>query len=197
MMLDELNGLDSRLIDAADHGDTKAVKTLLAARADVPAKNEGALCWAAENGHAKTVKILLAAGADVHAQNDWALRSAACWGRTETVKVLLAAGANVHGKDDCALRRAAYFGHTETLRVLARHIFAADSWRGKSRAEIEAGASGLYDKIKANIPSNPIKPERLRETGHILIDAAIDCWHQVRPPPKLTISPLPAQPRPL
>jgi hypothetical protein len=80
--------------------------------------------------------------------------------------------------------------------VLARHIFAPDSWREKSRAEIEAHASALYDKIKA---SSTIKPERLRTAGTIFADCAIDCWHQVRPPPppEFKISPLPAQPRPV
>jgi hypothetical protein len=96
--------------------------------------------------------------------------------------------------DDFSLRAAACTGHTETLRVLARHIFAPDSWRGKSRAVIEATATALYDKVK----THNLQPEDLHKVATILADCAIDCWHQVRPPPpKLQISPLPAQPRPL
>jgi ankyrin repeat protein len=161
---------------------------------DEQEKLDSLLIDAAWDGHTETVRMLLAAGADMHAWNDFALRFAAHNGHTETVKALLAAGANVHAMDDYALCHAAMMGHTETARVLAKHIFAPDSWRGKSRAEIEAGATALYDKIKDDNPS----PESLREAATILADCAIDCWHQVRPaPPKLQVSPLPAQPRPL
>jgi hypothetical protein len=121
----------------------------------------------------------------------------ASWTRkpTDTVKALLAAGADVHADNDWALREAAYYGYTETVRVLVQHIFAPDSWREKSRAEIEAHASALYDKLKAGNPP----PEHLHQAATILADCAIDCWHQVRPPPPpgFKISPLPAQPRPM
>src|ERR1039457_1743237 len=191
---EEQTNLDRCLISAARDGDTETVQTLLTAGAHVHAQNDYALRRAAWNGHTETVKTLLAASADVHAVNDYALRWATENGRTETVKTLLAAGANVHARDDWALCLAEFYGHMETVRVLARHIFAPDSWRGKRRAAIEAHANSLYDKIKAQ----NIQPERLREAGTILIDSALTCWEQVRPaPPKLTISPLPAQPRPV
>jgi len=193
--------LDSRLIEAANRGDTKAVQTLLASGANVNAKDAqgyDALCLAAKGGHTETVRTLLSVGADVHATNDSALCSAANRGRTETVKVLLAAGADVHAENEYALCWAAYDGRAETVQVLARHIFAPDSWRGKSRVEIEAAANALYDEIRVYSPSNPITPERLRTAGAILLDCALTCWEQVRPPPpKLQISPLPAQPRPV
>jgi ankyrin repeat protein len=190
----EQASLDHRLIDAADRGDTRAVQTLLAAGANVHAQDDRALRWAAHDGHAEIVQTLLAAGADVHVGDDLALRWAAMNGHTDTVKLLLAHGADVHGSDDRALRRAVDSGHTETIRVLAKHIFAPEVRRGKSRAEIEAHATALYAKIKAESP----QPDRLRTAGTILADCALDCWFQVRPPPpKLTISPIPAQPRPL
>ena len=114
------------------------------------------------------------------------------------MKVLLAEGANVHAHDDEAVRWASHRGLTETVQVLAANIFDADSWCGKSRAEIETVAAALYERIKANNPQNPITPERLRTAGAILLDCALTCWEQVRPPPpKLQISPLPAQPRPV
>jgi hypothetical protein len=153
---------------------------------------------AAIDGHTKTVQTLLANGADVHARNNLALYWAAMCGHTETVEALLANGADVHAQEDAALRWAAYHGHTETVKALARHIFGPNAWRGKSRAEIEAQADALYGKIKTHTPSDPIKPEPLRMAGDILIDYALRCWHQVRPaPPKIQISPLPAQPRPV
>ena len=94
-----------------------------------------------------------------------------------------------------ALVWAAYYGLTEVVKVLANHIFDPGSWRGKSRAEIEAHAAALYDKIKGQNVRDPIKAERLQETASVLADCAIDCWHRVRPIPELKISPLPAQPR--
>jgi|CZKX01.1.fsa_nt_gi hypothetical protein len=167
------------------------------------------LCELAGTGNTH-VKRLLAAGANVHANNDDALCQAVEYGNYNgpygfcgdiyhpasmmTVKVLLEAGANVHARSDYALCSAVRGGHTELVQVLAKHIFTPDSWRGKSRAAIEAAANALYDKIKAQNP----QPDRLRTAGVILIDCAMQCWEQVRPPPpKLQISPLPAQARPL
>ena len=82
-----------------------------------------------------------------------------------------------------------------TSRRKSGGFFAPESWRGKSRTEIEAQANTLYDKIKAENP----QPDRLRIARTILLDCAIRCWHQIRPPPPpgFKISPLPAQPRPL
>lgn len=188
------NDLDNHLWHAAWDGDTGAVQRLLAKGADVHFMNDWALRRAAEHGHTEVVKVLLAAGANVHADNvfghtDVALRLAAYHDHTETVKVLLAAGADVHAKNDEALCEAAYDGHTEMLKILARHIFAPNSWRGKSQTEIEAEAKALYDKIESHrrpvdfCPSEPIKPEQLRKARGILFDIAIDCWHQVQPPP--------------
>jgi ankyrin repeat protein len=192
---DDQSNLYDRLIDAAKDGNTETVKMLLASGANVRAWDDYALSRAARNGHTETVKTLLAAGANVHANDDVALCWAALNGHAETVQSLLGAGADVHAQDDWALCLAASFGHTETVRILARHIFAPDSWCGKNRAEIEAVARALYNKIEADGPNTP---EHLHQAATILADAAIDYWHQVRPaPPKLQISPLPAQPTPL
>jgi hypothetical protein len=221
---EEQEKLDDRLIRAAEQNNTQEVQALLTAGANVHAGGDCALLWASGNGHAETMKVLFAGGADVHANDDLALRSAAesgdaetvqvllaaganvhavnnwalCWasfwGHTETLKILLAAGANVHGSNDRALCWAAGSSDAETVQVLAAHIFGPESWRGKSRTEIEAEARALYEKIKgSNIP-----PEDLHKLATILADCALTCWEQVRPaPPKLQISPLPAKPRPL
>ena len=170
------------------------VRVLLKAGADVHADDDYALRWAAEKGHTQTVQILLANGANIHAKDDSPLGWAAYYGHVEIVKVLLSAGADVHAMDNRALRVATRHGEFEFVKVLAKHIFAPDSWRGKSRAEIESLATALYHKINAH----NIEPERLQKAATILADCAIDCWHQVRPaPPKIQISPLPAQPRPV
>jgi Ankyrin repeats (3 copies) len=136
------------------------------------------LIQAAWNGKMETVKTLLAADADVHAWSDLALRGASGNGRTDTVQALLAAGANVHVGDDSALCNAALNGCAETVQVLANHIFAPESWRGNSRAEIEAYAAALYSKIEIYGAT----PERLHEAGFILVDCALTCWEHVRPP---------------
>jgi ankyrin repeat protein len=165
---EEQGKLDSHLFVAAEHGDANKVRELLAAGADVHAATDYALRWAASRGHRETVEILLAAGADVHALGDGAL----CWAATE--------------------------GHTETVRTLAKHIFAADSWRGKSHAEIEEYACILYEKIKTQRPLNRINPLHLRKAAAVLFECATDCWLKVRPPPpQLKISSTPAQPKPL
>lgn len=152
---------------------------------------ESRLTDAARYGHTEIVQTVLAASVNVHVRDDLALCLAAAFGHTQTVRALLLAGADVHVREDYALRWAACGGHTGTVPVLARHIFAPASWQGKNRAEIEAYANALYDKIKGDNPP----PERLRQAGAILIDSALCCWEQVRPaPPKIQISPLPAQP---
>jgi len=199
MSPEEQGYLNNHLVDVARQGDTEAVKVVLAAGADVHADDDFALCLAGNYGHTETVRLLLASGAHARAREDYPLRWAAHDGHTELVKLLLASGSDVHAKDDAALRWAACLGHTETVQVLTEYIFAPESWRGKSRAEIEAGASALYDKIKAYIPSNLIKPEDLHRAAALLADAAIDCWHEVRPPPppEFKITPLPAQPTPV
>jgi hypothetical protein len=166
---DEQWNLDTRMIEASRQGDTETVRTLLANGADVHAASDDALCGAAHNRHAETAQLLLAAGADVHAQADWPWLCATC--------------------DDAG---------TETVRVLVKHIFAPDSWRGKSRAEIERQAEVLYKKAKFVIFPPPTEPEYIRQVRMILTDEALRCWEQIRPaPPKLNISAAPAQPRPL
>jgi len=58
---------------AAMMGRTETVLALIAANADVHAKNNGgytALMRAAENGHTEIVLALIAANADVHAKDN-------------------------------------------------------------------------------------------------------------------------------
>ena len=84
---------------------------LLAAGADLHAKNDEALRFASMEGHAEVVRLLLAAGAEVHANDDLALRKVSKRGWSHVVRLLLDAGADVHAKDDQALLSAVKFGH--------------------------------------------------------------------------------------
>ncbi len=89
---------NSQLIEAASRGETKKVKALLDAEADVEAKNNNghtALMLAALSGNTDTAKALLEAGADLEAKNNnggTALMSAAQQGHTEIVELLKKAG---------------------------------------------------------------------------------------------------------
>ena len=77
------------LVLAAEKGHMEVVKALLAAGADVGAKDEEwgmtALIWAAAQGHAEVVEALLAAGADIEAKDK-------LWGETALIKVAATEG---------------------------------------------------------------------------------------------------------
>lgn len=101
-----INGF--RLGNAAASGDNEAVRTLLAAGANVHVGDDWPLLCAVrgycrrhwEGAKAErredTVRALLEAGADVHSRNDRALRIAVSLRRMDAVKLLLEAGADIH-----------------------------------------------------------------------------------------------------
>ena len=95
---------EGSLIDAAGNSQTGKVKALLAAGAEVDAKNNHgitALMAASYGGHTEEVKALLSAGADVNAKdnfNSTALIYAAANGQARTAELLIAAGADVEAK---------------------------------------------------------------------------------------------------
>ncbi|PWG61051.1 ankyrin repeat domain-containing protein [Spiribacter halobius] len=135
------------LMVAAASGETGLVVDLLAAGADVHARNDkgaSALLYAAHRGHAEVVRRLLDAGADVDvaASNGWtALTLAAATGRTETVQVLLAVGADPNHPDVyrwTPLMRAVDNGH----RAVARQLLADDRTRVDLRDD--AGMTALH-----------------------------------------------------
>lgn len=112
---------DLALRHAAECGHTAIVEALLAAGANLHAKDDEALRVAAERGHIATVKVLLEAGADVSAREDYPLRWASEHGHTEIVECLITAGANIHAIEDQALRSTAWAGHTPLVRLLRAH----------------------------------------------------------------------------
>ena len=119
----------SDLFLAANNGDIKSVKSLLAAGVNVNAKdNDGhtALMQAAAKGATDCVKALIAAGADVQAQgNDGytALIVAAFQdNNTDSIAALIAAGANVKAKDKYGVtalfRAAGSKNNTDSVKAL-------------------------------------------------------------------------------
>jgi len=90
----------AQLPEAARHQDTKAVRALLAQKADVNARSSDgstALLWAAHWNDAAMAELLLNAGADANAANDFQMTplSQACTNASDAVvRLLLKSGAN-------------------------------------------------------------------------------------------------------
>ena len=119
--------LDDELLDQAWEGDAAVVELLLAAGADVKAKNNigwTALHYAATRGYAAVAELLLAAGADVDAKSEYgstALHFAAARGYDDVVELLLVAGADVEAKSNTgwtALHYAAQEGHAAVVELI-------------------------------------------------------------------------------
>lgn len=121
-----------RLWDAAQSGDTAAVRAALDAGArvdsiDVRRNPNGrrALNWAAWFNHADVIRLLLAKGASIDARNNTgftALHHAAENGSLEAARVLLEAGANPIIPNDNGLNpveTARNFGHDDVAQLLA------------------------------------------------------------------------------
>lgn len=102
---------------AAHRGHTRCVEALLAAGADVHARERvsgtTALHWSAEAGVVDVTRILLSAGADLEARDEW-------FGLT--LAALLDAGADIRGGAEpgvpTPLHLAAGNGHREATRLL-------------------------------------------------------------------------------
>ena len=122
---DEDNG--SKLLSAAETGDTKTAKSLIDNGADIEeTDDEGrtALIIAASEGHAETVELLIGKGADIEAKDNngfTALIFATHTGHTDTIKLLLEKGADIEAKEidgGTALLHAAMQGPRESVEML-------------------------------------------------------------------------------
>ncbi|NIP13689.1 MAG: TonB family protein, partial [Pseudomonas stutzeri] len=119
---------ETPLMAAAGEGHADTIRTLLAAGADVNAKENvyevTALMVAAQKGHVAAVEVLLEAGADVNAEakgGETPLMAAAINGHTAVVEALLAAGADPNATTEVGetpLLRAAFHGHAEVVDAL-------------------------------------------------------------------------------
>ncbi|XP_049770078.1 poly [ADP-ribose] polymerase tankyrase-1-like [Schistocerca cancellata] len=121
-----------RLIEAAKQGAVEQLRELLAAVADVGAREEGllgsirtALHWAARGGHVAAASCLIGAGAEVDArtslQQSTPLHSAAQSGHAGVVRLLVGASADPNARDcrgRTPLHRAAAGGHAEAAAEL-------------------------------------------------------------------------------
>ena len=102
--------------------------------------------------------------------------------KAEAVRVLIAAGADVHWDRDITLQWAVRFGHDDIAEIILAHIFAAEKWMGKSRADIEGEAWSLYKKIKAgDALHDALEPRVLEKARVIIVDHSMTCWERVRP----------------
>lgn len=118
---------ETLLMVAAREGKPSVVKTLLAARPKLQARNplgESALMLATILGHTEVAKLLLDAGAPAN-QDGWTpLIYAAARNRTDIGRLLIAKGANVNAAADngtTALMMAAREGQLQMLLLLLEH----------------------------------------------------------------------------
>jgi uncharacterized protein len=118
---------DSALITAARDGDVRAVRALIAKRADVnEAARDGStpLLWAAYHADVEMAQALIAAGAKVDTPNNYGvtpLLQAARTGDRSLIDALLKAGADVklaHPDGETALMAAARAGRSDSVRLL-------------------------------------------------------------------------------
>ena len=98
-----IQDVNLQLIEAGRKGETRNIEGLLAAGAEVDAKDEKgvtALMYASAEGYAQSVEALLDAGADVDAQANDGLTAlmVVARGNTEIARALLDAGADVDAR---------------------------------------------------------------------------------------------------
>ena len=131
--------LNEQLFTAASDGNAEAIPALLAAGADLNARdNDGyvPLHSAAYSGHAGAIAALRAAGADPNARNNngfTPLHGAAYYGHAEAIAALHAAGADPNTQSNTgitALHNAAHSGHVEAIAAL--HTAGADPNTGNN-----------------------------------------------------------------
>ena len=125
--------------------------------------HDEALCRAADDGDWRMIKILVAADADVHVDGDFPLCSASSFGHVKPLRVLLAAGADVHamdfGVEDQPLLHAVHGRHLEAVKVLvaagSRNLENALSAAWESPVANQATIEVLTKAIKAKRPPAP------------------------------------------
>ena len=121
---------ENRLVEAAKSGDGEALRSLLAAHADVnqrQADGATALHWAAHRDDLKSAVLLIDAGADVSASNDLGVQPlwlACINGRSPMVRILLGAGADPNAapsSGETPLMHAARSGSVDAVKLLLLH----------------------------------------------------------------------------
>ena len=116
------NNGNTRLILAAVYGNTREVRELIEAGADINIRNKygmSALMYASERNNADVVRILLRNGANINARNhegSTSLIIAAIHGCEESANILMDAGANVRVRNNDGMRALDYARRNEHLR---------------------------------------------------------------------------------
>ena len=131
-----MQDVNSQLIEAGRQGDARNIEGLLAAGAEVDAKDEKgitALLYASSEGHSASVEALLDAGADVDAQANDGMTAlmVVAKGNTEIARALLDAGADVNAKTNqgvTPLMVAVATGNTEIVRPSWRRVRTWMPW---------------------------------------------------------------------
>jgi ankyrin repeat protein len=119
------------LHEAAEKGDIDRVKALIAAGADIHARNEGfygrtPLIAAAREGHAAVAELLIDEGADVNARQitgHTSLQQAAWRGHLDVVELLISRGANIEAGDNWGstpLGTAVSYNSPEAVKLLLK-----------------------------------------------------------------------------
>jgi ankyrin repeat protein len=145
-------------IEAIKRDDTIAVKALIAAGADVNAKDklgETPLHIAAVRGFQEITALLIAGGADVNARNGRELTPlhAAAWGGyKETVALLITKGANINAKDEngvTSLHVSALSGSDETIALLINNDADINARNKNGMTPLHAAAlTGQYEAVE-------------------------------------------------
>ena len=183
-------GKDVRLADAAQQGDTEAIRTLLKQKADVNvAHGDGmtALHWAAFNDDVEAATLLLSAGASPKATTRIGaitpLLMACKNGNPAMVKALLDAGADLRvttADGATPLMTAAISGNADTVALLLQHgadvnateaahqqtalMFAA----AENRAAVISALAAHGADLKAATKVVPLEDEKLDDNGNPL-----------------------------
>src|SRR5579872_2704099 len=128
--------VDLRLPEAARNQDAKAVRTLLAQKADVNARSSDgstALLWLAHWNDTETADLVLKAGADANVANDFGMipLSQACTNASfEFVRLLLKSGANPNAAiatGETPLMTCAKTGNVDAVRLLVEYGAAVNA----------------------------------------------------------------------
>ena len=155
-------GLSTSVADAAEAGDSAAVRALIQQKADLnAAQTDGmtALNWAAYRDDLETARLLVRAGADVRTKNRYGVTplSSACEnGNAALVELLLKAGVDANEAlpgGETALMRASRTGKIAAVRALLAAGAQVDAKESKSQqtALMWAAAEGNLDVVQALI----------------------------------------------
>jgi ankyrin repeat protein len=174
--------------DAAKKGDKAAVRTLLAQKADVNARQPDgatALHWAVWREDVELATMLLRAGANANAVNltgATPLSLAGVNGNAAIIELLLKAGVDANAPlskyNDTALMLAARTGKPDAVRVLLEHgadVSARETWGGTTALMWAASEKhpGVVELLAAhgadlNARSKIVPPPKRRGDGNMM-----------------------------